>query len=144
MTMGYLSIDLRRPGSWRDRCSTVAEWDEWDRTQRKALGWRAGLTFWTKTNVEGSRSLIARHWPHRLCWSWSVWVGRFRKGYDEGPKISLRFSRKYRQAEIWMLFWYARICWQDYDWMPDLSYKLSAPQMFWHRQLRDAEPAGNA
>lgn len=49
-----------------------AAFDAWDCAMRRKFGWRAGLSFWTRESG-GGRVLIARHWPHKLCWDWAVY-----------------------------------------------------------------------
>ena len=68
----WIKVSLKKPPHWRDIASNAKTWDTWDRAWRRKLGWRAGLRFWGKTNVPGSRTLLSRHWPHHLCWSWSM------------------------------------------------------------------------
>jgi hypothetical protein len=143
--MKYLKIDLEPPHkSWRDVASNLAVWEEWDRGWRRKLGWRAGLAFWSKTNTPGSRVFLSRHWPHRLCWSWSIWVGRRREGFDGPPHFSLMISRRYRMARVQLWSVYASYNRQDSDWMPGLSYKRDAPEIYWKHHLEHAEPAGTA
>jgi hypothetical protein len=138
------NIDMEKPNSWRDRASNLDEWIRWDRAMRRKLGWRAGLSFWSETNVTGSRSLLARHWPHRLCWSWSIWVGRHREGFDGPRHLSFVASRKYRFARLWFWWVYLNVSWQDSDWMAGLTYRDNAPKIYWKHHLEHAVPAGTA
>lgn len=143
--MIFKIIDWTRPGSWKDRASNLAEWDRWDRTERRKLGWRAGLHFWERTNVPGSRVLVSRHWPHRLCWSWSVWVGKYREGFDGPRQFSFTASRRYRFIRLWVWTHYVNVTWQDSDWMVGLGYRgEDAPKIYWKHHLEHAEPAGSA
>lgn len=141
--MQRFSIDLTRPHSWRDDASNLEEWKLWDSMMRRNFGWRAGLAFWNKVSTPGSRSLVSRHWPHRLCWSWSVWVGKHREGFDGPRRFSFVASRKYRFVEVWVWTHYVRVAWQNYDWMAGLQYK-DAPKIYWRHHLERAEPVGTA
>jgi hypothetical protein len=144
--MKRFHFDWGRPVSdWREGASNLAEWQAWDRSWRRKLGWRAGLTFWSKTNVPGSRSLLARHWPHRLCWSWSIWVGVARPDFDGPNRIYLNVSRRYRSIE-WRLWRFkGSTHWQDSDWMVALGpYKDDAPKIYWKHHLEHAEAVGSA
>lgn len=134
----------KKPGSWKDRAVNAAEWETWDRDQRKAQGWRSGLGFWTKTNCEGSRVLLARHWPHRLCWSWSIWVGLHRKKYDGPRRLEFVFHRGYRFLNVSLFGPYIRVSWQDSDHMIGLGYRDSGPKIIWAHHLQHAEPVGSA
>jgi len=144
--MKYLKIDLTKPeGGWRERASNLEEWQAWDRAWRKKLGWRAGLAFWRKTNTPKSRVLLSRHWPHRLCWSWSIWVGLRREGFDGPPHFSLMISRRFRMARIQIWSVHAQFNRQDSDWMVALGrFKEGSPTMYWKHHLEHAEPAGTA
>lgn len=141
---GPFKIDLTRSSRWRDQASNAAEWDKWDREHRKRLGWRAGLKFWSETNVPGSRVLLSRHWPHHLCWSWSIWVGIVRPKYDGRRTLCLAALRQYRSIEVRLWWVKASLSWQDSEWMPGLSYREDAPKIYWKHHLEHAEPAGRA
>lgn len=79
-------VDLTPAQRWEDSASNLADWKGWDRMMRSRCGWLAGLAFWGKTNTESSRVLLSRHWPHRLCWSWSIRVGVRRDVEMDGPR----------------------------------------------------------
>ena len=53
-----------------------AAFDAWSARMKRRLGPLAGLGL-RRTNVWGQLTL-ARHWPHLLCWSWSLWFGLYR------------------------------------------------------------------
>lgn len=140
-----IRIDFTPGQNWRDDASNLAEWDVWDRAWRKKLGWRAGLRFWGGTSTPGSRVLISRHWPHLLCWSWSVWVGKRREGFDGPRRFSIGYSRQYRCADIWLFVVYARLSWQNYGHMANVGPRYAdAPKIFWKHHLENAEPLGSA
>lgn len=141
-----LGISLQRPRSWREDAYNIAEFDAWDRACRKQLGWRAGLRFFRKSNTERSWVLASRHWPHLLCWSWSLWGGFRRSAYWDGPRrLGLVVSRKYRFVEIDFLGPYLRLTWQDYGHMPACGApRTSAPKILWQHHLRDADVEGSA
>lgn len=138
-------LDLTKPPTWRDRASNLAEWEAWDRAWRKRLGWRAGLAFWKKTNTPRSRVLLSRHWPHRLCWSWSIWVGIARPGYDR-KCFAFILSRPYRMTNIRLWWFKFSFHTQDSDWMANVgpTYKPDAPKIYWKHHLERAEPMGTA
>lgn len=143
--LGPFKIDLKPRGgcSWREQASNYNAWAKWDRAWRKRLGWRAGLSFWSKTNVKGSRVLLSRHWPHRLCWSWSIWVSRNRPGYETN-RIGCVIIRQYRNCDIFLWKWRISYHWQDSDWMAAIDRKHDAPTIYWKHHLEHAEPIGSA
>ena len=47
----------------------------------KASPWGTGLQF-LKRSSDGSLIVAYRHWPHLLCWSWSIDLRFFSKEYD--------------------------------------------------------------
>lgn len=138
-------VDLTPAARWEDSASNLDVWRQWDATMRQRCGWRAGLAFWGKTNTEGGRVLLSRHWPHRLCWSWSIWVG-LRRGVDmDGPsRVSLVIGRPYRFCEIQIVRAYVRVTWQNYGWMVASRYEAGAPTIYWKHHLEHAVPAGTA
>lgn len=136
--------NFERPPSWKDGAVNLREWELWDRRERRRLGWMSGIKFWAKTNVEGSRVLLSRHWPHRLCWSWAVWVGVNRPNHDGPHKFVFNVSRRDRHAHIRLWSVYARLSWQDSDWMVGLNHKTGSPKIIWDHHLRSADPAGAA
>src|SRR5246127_3909514 len=110
MKLRYLKMDFTRPCSWRDQAPNSAEWEHWDRHMRRRFGWRAGLSFWSRTNTPGQRILLSRHWPHRVCWSWSIWFGRHRHG---PRRFSFVASRKDRFMSLWLWVMYVNLSCQD-------------------------------
>lgn len=140
--MNPIQINLSRPNNWQDMVSNLSEWKDWDRAWRRKLGWRSGLQFWGKTNVHRSRLLLSRHWPHRLCWSWCVWVGVRR--HDEPRRFFVNVARKYRSITIQVWSIYTLFTWQDYDWMAGRLARETAPTIYWKHHLEHATPAGTA
>lgn len=57
---------------------------------------------------------ISRHWPHLLCWDWSIWISRVTPGYRK----FFNFTRHHQGWSI-QLLWLVSISynWQDYGWM---------------------------
>lgn len=143
--MDLLKLDLQRPKSWRASASNLEDWVKWDRAWRKRLGWRAGLGFWQKSNVSTDRIIAYRHWPHRLCWQWTVRVGLYRKGYDT-RRIGLTFSRRYRTASLHLWLIHFDAAWQDSDHMVAVGppYNEDAPKIYWKHHLENVEPMGSA
>ena len=141
-----VGIDLEKPRDWRDGAYNLAEWKAWDRAQRKRLGFFSGLAFWTKTNTPRSRVLLSRHWPHRLCWDWSIWVGMHRGAEWDGPlKVAFIVSRKYRNLDVSLLWFKAHVHWQNYQYMGGLGPNgEECPKIRWQHHLENAEPAGTA
>ncbi|MFC5423233.1 hypothetical protein ACFPOB_27180 [Bosea eneae] len=141
-----VQFDFKPARCWRDDAYNLAKFDAWDHAERRKRGWRAGLSFWGRTNVQGSRVLIARHWPHLLCWSWSIWVSRYRKGYSGPRRFVLQVHRGYRFAEIALFGPSIRLSWQDSGWMPAVDRRGpdGAPKILWNHHLANAEAAGSA
>lgn len=140
-----VSVLLSRPRCWREDAYNLTAFDAWDREQRRKLGWRAGLRFWKKTNIPGSRVLISRHWPHLLCWQWSVWVGRYQGLEKDGHRrFALIYLRPHRSFELRLFGPYLRVMWQDSDWMTACGYSPASPKILWQHHLEAAEPQGSA
>lgn len=142
-----IKIDLRRRTgeSWRSQASNAEAWLSWDRAWRRKLGWRAGLAFWSQTNTPGSRVLLSRHWPHRLCWSWSIWVGLMRPEFDGPRRFLFILRRPYRQFDVRLWWVKVNYHWQDSAWMGALGPAYAdAPKLYWKHHLENAEPAGTA
>ena len=62
-----------------------------------------------RRNSGGDLILLSRHWPHLLCWSWTVlWM---REG---GRRVG-----GYRNPHGGGVAWFGplRLSWQAYDWM---------------------------
>lgn len=89
-----------------------AAFDAWDVATQRRLGWRAGLTFWAKTNTNG-RILISRHWPHKLCWDWSLAWEPYRGRERDGERtIGLVYG--YGSCTVHLAICRFRYSWQDY------------------------------
>lgn len=134
-------LDLQRPRDWRDDVYNLRQFDAWDLSQRQARGWLAGLAFWQRTNVPYSRVLVARHWPHLLCWSWSCWLGLHRPGFD-GPRRLTIVVERGRSIELRLFGPWLRWSRQDYGHMGKRD--CGAPEIVWQHHLRQAQPAGHA
>lgn len=138
-------FDWTKPHDWRDNASNLEEWESWDRAKRKERGWFAGLDFWKRTNVPSRYTLLSRHWPHRLCWDWSISVGLVRPLYDGSRKVSFILSRKHRILDICLIFFNVHAAWQNYQYMGGMGIDgQSVPKIYWSRHLKNADPAGNA
>lgn len=72
-----------------------------------------GLWWLKKTNSKRRWVIVSYHHPARLCWSWSLQITLFRKGYG---RLWKGFKYGQWHARIPYLF---EISWarQDYDWM---------------------------
>jgi hypothetical protein len=90
---------------------------EWSRRQKLRTLYLGGLSI-SKTNVGGI--CFARHWPHLLCWQWSVSINPFRPGFDTYRRFLAhvgRYNGGGVQAYVIILgcrFGFSR---QPYDWM---------------------------
>lgn len=139
------ALNLSPSGSWRDRACplSVKRFDAWDTEWRKRLGWFTGLKFWQKTNVRGSRTLLSRQWPHKLCWDWCVWVNR---PTLRNPFAQFRLSRCYRHAEVGLFWASLYLTWQDYGHMVNLRHPAAAdaPKVRWKHELAAMPYAGSA
>lgn len=78
-----------------------------------------GLSFFKKTNVKYSYVLVSRHWPHLLCWSWSLWITFYKPNasrYCWKPIIRMR-----QGGTKHLIFRFGlgefRLVRQPYDWM---------------------------
>ncbi len=140
------AVNLTKPKDWRGGAYNLKEWEAWDAAKRKKLGFFAGLKFWSKTNTPHSRVLLSRHWPHRLCWDWSIWIGMHRGAHWDGPlKLAFIVARQYRSVDIRLLWFKMHWTWQNYGYMPALGPAGDgAPDILWNHHLEHAEPAGSA
>lgn len=125
--------------SWRDNAVNVAEFDAWDRATRQRLGLLAGLTLMSKNNT-GGYQVVSRHWPHKLCWDWTLGWHPHRPGYDDGcRRVFFRWSHDYRVGELGIWFGTIRLAWQDYGYMARSgSYAQEAPKIVWQREIDEA------
>lgn len=130
-------VDVNRPTSWRDRAippSRIA-WDRWDADQRRRLGFWAGLSGPGRTNTTRHWNLAARHWPHRLCWSWVVWASVASRG-DRWARMGLHFTRRYRSGQITFGPLAVGLSWQDSDWMVGCGpLRETAPRIIWQHEV---------
>lgn len=81
----------------------------------RRLPWWAGLSF-GRTNTGGWH--FSRHWPHCLCWSWTLWLEAQRRS----PRRLFRIaSWRTNGGRQWFadFLWVARLSWsqQANDWM---------------------------
>lgn len=142
-----IKIDLRRAPRWEEHASNLDEFRQWDRAHRKRLGFLAGLQFWGKTNTPHSRVLLSRHWPHKLCWDWSMWVTwwhRDREEYSGSRRLSLHLSLYYRSIDLHFWLGSISLSWQNYGYMGGLAVKPPAPKIYWKHHLEQATPMGRA
>lgn len=101
---------------WAGECERMGKEIE------KTLPWYSGLKFFSKTNSPWSFTLISRHWPFRLCWSWSIWVSFVKPGYRKVAFFKLAPWRNDRQDNLMIrldLFWLVNFQYhrQPYDYM---------------------------
>lgn len=140
------NLDLTKSRNWRESAANLSEWEAWDRIERERRGFFAGLKFWRKTNVPGSRVLLSRHWPHRLCWDWSVWIGLHRgKEYDGSLGVRINISRRYRVVNIDVLWLKFHVHWQGSQYMAALGpFSAEAPKIVWMHHLARADGSNDA
>lgn len=107
------------------------EWALWS-FLRKCRNPFAGLYGFSRTNTPGYFLIASRHWPHLLCWSWSLTFT------TERPKSwKPRASLQYRRIE-WA--WFALV-WQPYGWMVQ-SWCEADAMAFVERRLPTATRRG--
>lgn len=124
---------FKRP-NWRTHALNLKEFEKWDKACKKQYGWFGGLTFWQKTNVEGSYTLLSRHWPHHLCWDWSIWMGKRRSVEWDGPKrFALVIDREYKNYLFEFFGYYISYHWQESDYMIGMNHRKSGPEIIWDR-----------
>lgn len=134
-----LVIDLRPPAqqSWRATALNAREIEDWNWRFRWSNGWRyalfAGLRFNAK-NSDGSRTLVSRHWPHRLCWSWSLRYASDVKDFRTMRRrwFLLHILREFRVAELVVAGHALHLSWQDYGYMGTKG----CPKPIWAHQVR--------
>jgi hypothetical protein len=110
--------------SWRRYATpdSLARWDAWERSQRRKLGFFAGLHI----GLDG----IARHWPHLLCWSWMLNVER-RTAFGWRAWVPFVVMPGY-VALGWV--WAVTLRWQDYGYMGALGEYADHPEVEWKRR----------
>jgi hypothetical protein len=71
----------------------------WHAEQCRRLGWRAGLKGPHRGNTKGRTLLLSRHWPHLLCWQWTLDYNR--SGWSGDALRSLAETLRTPRAERW-------------------------------------------
>jgi hypothetical protein len=139
-------VDLERPRSWRDDVANLPAFDRWDAAQRRKHGFFAGLRFFCRANEPLNWLVASRHWPHKLCWDWSITAGIRRPKYDGHPmRISFVLSRKYRSIDVALILFKFHAAWQNYGYMPNSGPdKQEAPRLIRGNHLEGVEPMGSA
>jgi hypothetical protein len=110
-----------------------AAFDAWSARKKRELGFFAGLTF-NKMNPPTIGWAFSRHWPHLLCWQWSVWLTTVRPEYDGPPGFWFRRGHKQWRLRIWGL----ELSWhhQNYDRIAAIGrrWRHDAPVIHVHRK----------
>lgn len=118
---------------WREGAvsSTVKAFDKWDRKMKRKFGLMRTLRWFAPTNQPETRTMIvALHWPHKLCWSWTIdWSKVTRE--CAGFKVTCA----YRHFSI--VFWQRQLSyhWQDDTWMAASPYRGEAPKVIWAHSI---------
>lgn len=99
----------------------MAAFDRWSAAKKRELGFFAGLGL-SKTNIGGW--CFGRHWPHLLCWSWSIYLTPYRGPTYDGPR-RLRFSLAHKGWRLWLWFFELSYSRQNYDRMAGLGPRWS-------------------
>jgi hypothetical protein len=111
-------------GVWK---VTAAEFDAWSRAEKRRRGLWSALHFMSKNNT-GGRQIVSLHWPHLLCWEWTLGWHPHRPGYDT-RRFGLFISRLCKQIEL--AFWIGSLhfSWQNYQRISALG--LNRPEVDW-------------
>ncbi|WP_143324215.1 hypothetical protein [Caulobacter sp. X] len=111
----------------------IAAFDAWSARKKKELGPFAGLAF-GKTNVGGI--CFGRHWPHLLCWQWTIWLTPYRGRTFDGPRRIAFFGRR---NDWYLKLWFFEIHWarQAYDRMAALGPRWSDAPAIYPRTKQD-------
>lgn len=125
---------------WRKNAANLAEFETWDRKWKRRYGWRGGLRFFSKTNTPGRWVIVSRHWPHLLCWSWSVSAGFCRRpSYDSPRRFVLSIDRRSGHVEL-RLFWpFISVHWQRSEHMIGMNHRKDGPAIIWNHHRADDE-----
>lgn len=119
---------------WRPEAANLAEFEAWDRACKRLYGWRGGLKLFAKTNEPGSWVIVSRHWPHLLCWSWSVWGGFV------GPRRFLFVvDRRGGHVELRLFGPYISLNWQRSDYMIGMQHRNDGVNVIWRHHRADDE-----
>ena len=111
--------------------ATCAEFERWDRRQ-KLKNVFAGIRFWGKTNVTGAHLLISRHWPHLLCWSWSIWYFGPKSPELYRYSIGFKIFQIVKQKELRLGRFALSLHGQNYQYTPSITAKQNgAPEVEW-------------
>jgi hypothetical protein len=110
--------------------------DAWSARTKRHLGRFAGLRL-SKTNTGGVA--FSRHWPHLLCWTWSVWLQPWRGAkWDGAPRLHWYRLGNNGGGQIGLSLWFVTL---GYHWQ---SYRIAG--FGWRDQIvpiyhREREPA---
>jgi len=108
---------------WSYWCGKLAHDIEMD------LPFWSGLRFFHKTNSRREYSIVARYWPHRLCWSWCLHINlwgekfyAFKFTMMRGDKNHGHLWYRWRFTLLGITLSFDR---QDSDWMlnPQWCYR---------------------
>lgn len=130
--------------NWRDGAVNAAEFDAWDNRMRKQLGFFAGLSFFERHNPtkrpKRTWTLAARHWPHLLCWDWTVWWQPYcDKHWDGDRRLKLRWAPQYGSVGIDLWFGHLSLHWQNYGHMAVSGpMGADAPKIIWKHSMDTA------
>lgn len=140
-----VEINLKPRPDWRSEALNLTSWQAWDHQRRKELGPFAGLAFFHRTSNRRSFNLVARHWPHRLCWDWLISMDLWAPKQGFPLKLSLIIDRPAQVATVDLLFVSFRFQRQTSEWMiASGPERQTAPRIIWAHQLRNTEPMGEA
>lgn len=110
----------------------IAAFDAWSNRKKRELGPFAGLHF-NRMIPPTIGWAFSRHWPHLLCWQWSLWVTVNRPLYDGPPRFW--WSPGYAGNGKWRLkLWWVEISWhtQNYDRIANTGrrWRADAPVIY--------------
>ena len=81
--------------------------EAWNEKKRAENRW-AGLSFFQR-DTGGGLILASRHWPHNLCWLWSLrvsrWQGEFKRAWRWEPRA---YHPSYGFALWFVRAWYSK------------------------------------
>lgn len=120
---------------WTSRAIDPRPFMAWDAAWRKKLGFFAGLRFFQRTSDRRSCTIASRHWPHKLCWDWSLsWTWAVGRYYY--PEWRWRWSFSRRRIHIGLLIGHFDFQSQGYGYMRALGPDYAdAPRIVWKREI---------
>lgn len=103
----------------------------------------AGLRFFQRTSSAGWFLLVSRHWPHRLCWDWSLSWHHPQRAKGEMHPLGLSVGNRWHQ-KVSLGLWFGSLSFvkQPYGYMLQTFGEDPAPKAIYEHNI--THEAGHA